>query len=150
MRTTHAALTHFISERESMSQVVGVKRRIRRRRVLVLGRMSRERSLGRAEGILVRDAVLGADMLQNLLVNVEVRRGVRETMLVANPAVREIGLSFGGVGAAIAAVRGAVQALVVGAGAVAALALAFVRTMAIIGAHRGIGHDEVVYLVDQC
>lgn len=103
MRTTHASLTHVVSERESMSQITGVKA-LRGRGILVLRGMSSKSSLGGAEGILVGDAVLSADMLQNLLINVEVRGGVGEPMLVANAAVGEVGLSLGGVGAAIAAV----------------------------------------------
>ena len=138
MRATHWRLTHFIGKGQAWGQVVGIEARIRGRRVLVLRGVSGQRGFGiGSERTVVGEAILRANMLKDLLVDVQLGAGVGQSVLVVQ-AVAEVVLVV--LHAAVAAVRGTVQTLGVVAHVVGALALTLVGSVAVRAVHRGVGH----------
>lgn len=101
--TGHRALSHVITKIQALGQVVRIEWCIRWRWVLVL-RVGCKRSFGvRGEGVIVRHAILGANMLEDLLVDVQFRSSVGKAVLVVAERVPKVGLVVSG-HAAVAAV----------------------------------------------
>lgn len=94
MSTGHWSLTHVVSKVQTLGEVVRIEGSIRRRRVFVLLRsVSSKRSLGICcKSIVVGHAILRANMLQNLLVDVQLRSSIGHPVLVVAERMPEVGL----------------------------------------------------------
>lgn len=87
----HGGLVHLIAKGESLGETAGIKAGIRRRGVLVLRSVCRQSSFSiGSQSIVIRQAILWADMLQDLLVNVQFGTGVRKPMIIVGKTMAKV------------------------------------------------------------
>jgi hypothetical protein len=77
MTTTHGSLIHLIAKGETLGEVARIEAGIGRRRVLVLRGVGRQGGFGiGGQSVIVRQAILRANVLKNLLIDVQFGAGI--------------------------------------------------------------------------
>lgn len=87
----HGGLVHLIAKGEPLGEAAGIKAGIRRRGILVLRSVCRQSSFSiGSQSIVIRQAILWADVLQDLLVNVQFGTGVRKPVIIAGKTMAKV------------------------------------------------------------
>jgi len=107
---THRSLVHLVAKGQPLGEIARIEAGIGRRGVLVLRSVCCQGGFGiGGQSIIVRQAILRADMLKNLLINVQFRASVRKPVVILAKAMAKVVLIVSH--AAVAAVGRAIETL---------------------------------------
>lgn len=107
---THGGLVHLVTKGQPLGEVARIETGVGRRGVLVLRGVGGQGGFGvGSQSIIIGETILWADMLKNLLINVQFGASVGKAMVILAKAMAEVVLIVSH--AAVAAVGRAIETL---------------------------------------